>query len=159
MEQWLQKNIPAEFNIFPGFGASTVPSFASLFLGWGLPFICLLDRDGDGNAAREKLIHELLVDAEAVIQPKGASTIEDLFSHEDFKELIKSLDPDLTIETSENPSKAIRRQKIDKALLARKYAERVFAGQKNLTRKSSENIENLLKQIEESWAEAQSVAA
>jgi predicted ATP-dependent endonuclease of OLD family len=147
----LRKEIGKEFNIFPGFGASTVPNFASLFVGWGLPFVAILDRDGDGNAAREKLVRELLIDDKVIVQPKNALTIEDLFSHEGFKDLLKALDPAFTIETSETPAKAIRRQRIDKALLARKYAERVSGGLEGLTRKSSDGIQGFLEEVAQAW--------
>jgi hypothetical protein len=112
----------------------------------------LLDHDDQGEAAKVKLTRELLVDEQLIIQPRNASTIEDLFSPEDFRDLIRSLDPSLTVEAGELPSKAIRRQKIDKALLARKYAERVSAGQMALTKKSRDAIESLLEDITKAWS-------
>ncbi len=152
----LKKGTLDTFNIFPCFGASTIPTYASLFVGWGLRFVALLDRDGHGNAAREKLQKELLIHEKAIVQPKNASSIEDLFSHEDFKELAKALDPAFTIEASETPSKAIKRQRIDKVLLARKYAERVSAGNRTLTKRTSDNVESLFAQIEEAYTLASS---
>jgi hypothetical protein len=112
-------------NVFPGFGATTLPILGSLFIGWGLSFAILLDRDAEAAKTRDKLVKELLVPESRVVQPRDAMSIEDIFSADDFGVLLTSVDPTLTIQASETPSAAIKRQGIDKVLLARAYAQRV----------------------------------
>jgi len=153
----LGKKLTQEFNIFPARGAMSIPMYASLFIGWGLEFICLLDHDANGKAAKGKLDKELAVPANKIIQPQNALGIEDLFSFEDFRAVLKSLDEKLTINSGETPSNAIKRQKVDKVLLAKKFAEDVSAGKTNLTARSKEAIEKLLDAIVKAWGVAKAV--
>jgi predicted ATP-dependent endonuclease of OLD family len=140
-----------KFNIFPGYGATTIPLLGSLFIGWGFPFITLLDHDDQGRAVREKLIRDLLVPAARIVHPKDAKTIEDLISADDFRALLTDLDSSLSLNPSESPSTAIKRQNVDKILLARTYSERVVPGKTTMTKKSQDAITRLLTDIFDAW--------
>ena len=147
LTNWAQLFRPVfntEVNVLPSFGATTIPILASLFIGWRQTFAVLLDRDAEGLKVRERLTRELLVPEAQIVQPRNAIAIEDLFSAEDFRALLKALDPTLTLEANESPSAAVKRQNVDKVLLARTYAERVARGEKTLTNKTQRGIERLL---------------
>jgi hypothetical protein len=140
-------NILETMHIFPATGAASTVPLASLFIGWGLGFVALLDREPNGNAAREKLIRELGVPEGKVIQPEQALGIEDLFSLEEFRLLLASLDPALTIGPQEKPTTAMKRQQVDKVLLARKFAENQAAGNVNLSAETRDRVTALLNRI------------
>ena len=112
-------------NIFPVMGGATMPHFASLFTGWGLPFASLLDSDREGKQVRKKLENDLAVDPARIVHPQDTFvTIEDHLSTVDFRNVLNHIDPDLTIDDGELPSAAIRRQpSLDKVLFARKFCE------------------------------------
>jgi hypothetical protein len=111
----------------------------------------LLDNDDQGRSTREKLLRDLLVPASRVVHPRDAKTIEDLFSAEDFRTLLAEIDDSLSLNAGEPPSSAIRRQNIDKVLLARRYSERSATRKRELTRKSQEGITRLLSDISQAW--------
>jgi len=112
-----------EVSIFPGTAASTVPTLASLLIGWGVNFCALLDRDGPGNGAAKKLRDEMGIDPTVVIQFTGGIAIEDLFESADFSLLLKSYDPNLVVDPTLSLSKTMTKLSIDKVLLARHFAE------------------------------------
>jgi hypothetical protein len=136
-----------EVHIFPATGAMSEVTLASLFIGWGLDFVALLDREPNGDAARDKLLRELGVPQNRVIQPDQALGIEDLFSEPDFGVLLASLDPALTIQANEKPTAAMKRQKVDKVLLARRFAEDQSAGRVNPTPATRDRVAALLNRI------------
>jgi hypothetical protein len=111
-------------HVFPATGALSEVTLASLFIGWGIDFVAFLDREGNGNAARDKLIRELGIPENRVIQPDQALGVEDLFTEADFGSLLASLDPSLKINNGETPTKAVKRQRVDKVLLAREVLGR-----------------------------------
>jgi hypothetical protein len=139
------------FNIFPGTGATTIPLLSSLFTGWGLNFVTLLDNDDQGKTIREKLMRDLSVAPSRIVHPKDAKAIEDMFSFEDFRALLGAMDGALTLHQAETPSSAIKRQNIDKVLLARTYSERAASGKLALTKKSQDAISRLLSDIWNAW--------
>lgn len=118
-------NALKEVSIFPGTSASTVPTLASLLIGWGVHFCALLDRDGPGNGAAKKLREEMDIHEDAIIQLEGGVAIEDLFSIEDFEKVAKLFDPKIAIDVSLSSSKALTKSGINKVLLARYFSESV----------------------------------
>jgi len=140
-----------KFNIFPGTGATTIPLLASLFIGWGFKFVAALDNDEQGRSIRDKLIRELLIPPGRIVHPKDAKAIEDLMSPEDFRSLLGALDSSLTLAPAEAPTAAIKRQGVDKVLLARTFSERAASAKITLTKKSHEAINRLLSDILEAW--------
>jgi AAA ATPase domain len=140
-----------KFNIFPGTGATTIPLLASLFIGWGFNFVALLDNDEQGQSVREKLARDLLFPPSRIVHPRDAKAIEDLLSAEDFRALLGSMDNSLTLNPGETPTAAIRRQSIDKVLLARTFSERAAKSSITLTKKSHDGISRLLADILAAW--------
>ncbi len=108
-----------------------------------------MDNDDQGKNAYKKLADELSVPEARIVRPKEAKTIEDLFSHEDFRALLAGVDKSLTVNSGERPSAAIARQNVDKVLLARSFSEQ--AGTINLTRKSEDAIRRLLADLRDAW--------
>jgi hypothetical protein len=143
----LKDDLTTSCGIFPSMGAMSTTTLASLFIGWGLSFIVLLDRDDLGNAAREKLIKELGMQDDLIVQPDHAAGIEDLFSIDDFKSLLKHYGSELTLQPAESPTKFIKRVGIDKVLLARKYSEVSRAESHELTAKTRESILKLFAKL------------
>jgi hypothetical protein len=130
-------------NVLPGFGATTLLTLASLFIGWGQPFAVLLDRDEEGLKTRDRFSREFLIPEARLVLPKDATTIEDLFSHEDLRGLLAALDGNLTLEPNESASAALKRRAVDKVLLAGTYAERTARDDVALTKKTQQRIEKL----------------
>ena len=118
--------------IFPGTGAGTLTTLASLCIGWGLDFSVLLDRDDEGLKTAKKFERDLGLNPKRIIHPRNATTIEDLFDPNDFQALLHQHDRKLTMEAGENPSKAIKRLGVDKILLSRKFAEKPSSYSKSL---------------------------
>ena len=139
-----------DIHVFPAFGAMSTTTLASLFIGWGLEFAVLLDRDDAGTAARDKLVKELSVPESRIILPDQAAGIEDLLSPDDFKAGLKAYDPNLKQNDGESNSKTIRRLGVDKVLLARLYSELVSAEKVKPTHKTQENFKRLFNSVKES---------
>lgn len=146
MSQLLLPTFLEQFHIFPATGALSEVTLASLFVGWGLSFAALLDRDANGNAAKNKLIRELGVAENRVIQPEQAAGFEDLFSLADFRNLLARFDAALSINDGERPTAAIVRQHIDKVLLARTFAE--ATGAFNCSAETRERVLALFRAIQ-----------
>jgi hypothetical protein len=72
-----------------------------------------------------------------------------LFSRQDFQQLLSSLDGMLTIniQRDETPTAAMKRQNVDKVLLARRFAENVTAKAMNLTEETRQRVAALLNRI------------
>ena len=111
-----------EVSVFPGTSASTVPTLASLMIGWGVQFCALLDRDGPGNAAAKKLRDEMSVNPDCIVQITNGTAIEDLFDVADFGRLLESFDKSKTFDAGISPSKMMAKLDIDKVLLARHFS-------------------------------------
>jgi predicted ATP-dependent endonuclease of OLD family len=140
-----------KFNIFPGTGATTIPLLASLFIGWGFKFVVMLDNDDQGQSTRGKLTRDLSIMPSRIVHPRDAKAIEDLLSPEDFRALLSAMDNSLTLSACETPTAAIRRQSVDKVLLARTFSERAPNAKPTLTKKSNEGINRLLTDIIDAW--------
>ena len=80
-------NISDELNFVPSVGASKVIYIGAILFGWGLNPIFLLDNDRAGNLAKRRLIRNLGILEENIIQipEEREGTIEDIFSQNDFK--------------------------------------------------------------------------
>jgi predicted ATP-dependent endonuclease of OLD family len=145
-----------DFAVFPCTGARSVVTFASLMIGLGLRFLALFDRDSEGHDVKEKLENRLGIYPKAIVQPHNASSIEDIFSSDDFRKLLMDFDQELKPETGEMPSACIRRLKINKVLLGRKYTELVFSGKMNTpTQKTQDAANRLLDDIQSAWEDVE----
>ena len=141
-------------NMFPGTGASSTVLLSSLFIGWGLNFIVVLDHDEEGNAIKQKLVREMGIDEKQVVQPEQASGIEDLFSHNDFNELLESYNSSFKLNPGERPTRAIKRLGIDKVLLARNFAARASAGKVDLTKATQDSVRTFLNTVSKALVDA-----
>ena len=150
LQAWSAKYLPAlnqEYNIIPGTGAFSLITIASIFIGWGFPFQVLLDRDQQGEATKDKMIRELLINEEDIIQPRDACAIEDIFTREDFKKLLNDYDESLHPKENERPSSTVKRLGIDKAVLARTFSEKYQANKLELSDETNIRIKTLLETI------------
>ena len=86
----LKKQFHQELTIIPCTGASRIENIVSLFIGWDLEFVIVLDNDSAGRAAEKNLKKHFLIDDDRIIiiSSEKDSQIEDLFSVEDFNNLI-----------------------------------------------------------------------
>jgi hypothetical protein len=141
-------------SIFPGQGTGSSASLVSLFIGWGLEFAVLLDRDKSGQEAGQRLQKYFAVPETRILFPRSAVTTEDILSDENFRTLIAALDPSFNLLQDERPSGAIRRQKIDKVLLARKFSELTSTGTFVCDKKTEANAKRLLSDILRSFSKS-----
>lgn len=77
------------YHLLPATGADNVPIFANLLVGWGIPFVILLDDDVKGREVRRLLKERTFAESEermtaGVCRVRGKS-IEELFTKTDFK--------------------------------------------------------------------------
>lgn len=144
-------NLLSETSVFPATGAASITTLASLMIGWGVEFCCLLDRDSNGKQAAKKLVEYMGIGQECIVHPNDAAGIEDIFSPEDFRLLLKAYDERYTLEAKERPTSAIKRQKPNKVLLATRYAELVSKGEvcaETTSETTKENIRALFAGLE-----------
>ncbi|HHP1041084.1 TPA: AAA family ATPase [Bacillus thuringiensis] len=89
LEYYDLKEKYGELHIIPCTGASNVPNIASILMGWGLTYKCLLDNDEAGKEAKKKL-NKLTVNEMDIIfvTNEDKTAIEDLFSKNDFHKYV-----------------------------------------------------------------------
>lgn len=132
-------------------GTSNVPYSVSIALACSNKFAVFLDRDSAGDAAAEKLRKEMNINPEAIVQPQSAAGIEDIFSQQDFRNLITYFDSAIKVELTQRPCVTIKKMGIDKVLLSRKFAELVsdgFISNQSLTDKTIEAIHSLFSSLD-----------
>lgn len=111
--------------LIPCVGAKKIPQIVSLLIGWGLEFVAVLDNDKEGMDVKKTLSDKLMIEHEKIIfvSEKNGHSMEDLFSHDDFNDFVvadvKNDDKSLL------NSKFVKRKKLDKVLLAKKFLESV----------------------------------
>lgn len=134
-----------QFSFIPCTGATTERLIASIFIGWGIDFVAVLDMDREGRNAREN-IENLDVKKEQIIfsGEKDNTTTEDIFSHEDFNKYVldekEKRDKGSTLSNSEY----IKKKKLDKVLMAKEFSEREEI---TLSKETRENVKNLFDKI------------
>jgi hypothetical protein len=142
----LASDFLADKGILIAKGTPNVPYSVSLAIAHASNFAILLDRDDEGNAAADKLVKDMNISKEAIVQPHNSMGIEDAFSAQDFRALLVEFDPNLKLEANQRPCAAIKRLGVDKVLLARKFAELVNdrkLERKDLTDKTLEATANI----------------
>jgi predicted ATP-dependent endonuclease of OLD family len=85
----------AEFSVIPLTGVDRIHHILPILYGWGLQFVVVLDNDAEGNKQREKAQEGLHLDDAQIIMipmtsPDCDSTIEDMFTWDDFNRFILS---------------------------------------------------------------------
>jgi hypothetical protein len=74
-------------------GTKNIPNLVSLCLAWSKSFAVLVDRDDAGDDVRENLTKLMNISPKVIVSYKDAIAIEDLFSPDDFKQLLAKFDP------------------------------------------------------------------
>jgi predicted ATP-dependent endonuclease of OLD family len=136
-------------------GTKNIPNLVSLCLAWSRSFAILIDRDDAGDNVRKDLTDLMNISPKVIVSYKDALTIEDLFSAEDFRMLITKFDPRYKLAVNEAPSTLIKREKVDKVLLARKFAELIQTEDikpDGLTQKTKDAARQLLESLETALA-------
>lgn len=137
-------------SIFPGVSVTSIPILASLMIGWGVEFCALIDRDSTGDEIARKLQHDMDIAPKKIVRINNGAAIEDLFSANDFKALIKECGEGLQMLSTETPLKTIKRLNLDKVLIAKRFSELVSAGEltsANFTGKTMENVKALFAEL------------
>ena len=126
-----------DVNLVPSTGATNIPQLVSLLIGWGLEFLVVLDNDKEGIGVADELKDKLMVRESRIVfvSEQKESSIEDLFTHEDFNEFVldettANKDPEI------KNSKFLKNEDPDKVLLAKKFFEKI-----DKTRKDGKEIE------------------
>ncbi len=132
-------------------GTKNIPNLVSLCLAWSRSFAVLVDHDDAGNDVRKGLTDQMNISPKVIVSYKDILAVEDLFSSEDFRGLLAKFDPRFKLAPNEAPTTLIKREKIDKVLLARKFAELVQTEDikaEGLTQKTRDAVQHLLDSLE-----------
>jgi hypothetical protein len=132
-------------------GTKNIPNLVSLCLAWSRSFVVLVDHDDAGKELTATLVNQMNISPKVIISPKDALTIEDLISAEDFKFLLSRFDPRYSLRAGESPSSLIKRERLDKVLLSRRFAELVQTEEikaEGLTQKTRDGVRLLLESLD-----------
>lgn len=140
-----KKNVKTNF--MNGGGAPNMGLVGAILEGWGANVHYLYDndqgkKDGEKNLKAWKVLPEVI---KTVLKKEG-STIVDIFSLEDFKNLVLE-DTNLTYTSSNSDYVKGLKPKPDKVLLARKFLQKAKAGSVTLDNATKKNIEALFEEI------------
>ena len=138
----------------PCAGADTIKNIVPLLIGWDLKFVIVYDNDKEGNRAAKKLIKKYPFYNLKIIHippDKNDSSIEDLFTHDEFISFIPS-DIQRNIKTI-NPimsnSEFIKTVNIDKIILAQFFLNQARKNKIALSYTTINNFKNIFKKIAE----------
>ena len=127
---------------------------ASLFVGWEKPFVAVLDNDNEGRRRAKELRERLLLEERKIIMVSNTkdSTIEDLFTNDDFNKYILPDNEQNNDPTTPN-SKFIRR--MNKVLLARSFFEKAFSdgGDIKLSKETISNFTDVFGKIGDGFSQ------
>ena len=117
-------------NFIPCVGAQKIPQLVSLFIGWDLEFLVVLDRDSQGKKIAREL-EKLSIEQDRIIfiSEENEFSIEDLFTHDDFNAYV--LEETKNEDATTSNSKFLKGKKLDKVLLAKKFFEKMKHGTLN----------------------------
>ena len=142
------ENKTLKANFINGGGASNMGIVGAILEGWGADVHYLYDndqgkKDGIKNLKAWRVLPELI---KSVLK-KDDTTIVDIFSVEDFKNLVLE-NPALSYSSSNSEYIKGLKPKPDKVLLARKFLQKARAGSVALSQATKQNIILLFKEIE-----------
>ncbi len=136
-----------KLNFIFGGGAGNMPFVGTILHGWGTKVLYLYDkdqgkRDGERNLKDTWLVTKDLI--LAVLESEGS--IEDVFSLEDFKKFVLK---DESKSYAESNSTYIKKSKLDKVLLAKKFLEECQkdSSQINLSSTTTTNVGTLFTKL------------
>lgn len=139
-----------DFNFVFGGGAGNMPIVGTVLNGWGCKTVYLFDNDQGLKDGERNLKNNWLVNSDlilSVLDTKGS--IEDIFTGVDFCKFILN-DESKTI--SQTNSTYVKKQRLDKVLLAKGFLELVQNDPNvALSAKTKQNITELFKKIEETF--------
>lgn len=134
-------------NFVFGGGAGNMPFVGTILHGWGGKVVYLYDNDQGKKDGEKNLRNNWLVTKDlvlAVLNTEGS--IEDIFSSENFRKFV--LD-DTNKTYIESNSEYVKKNKIDKVLLAKKFLETVQNSTAiNLDKTTMDNLTKLFENIE-----------
>ncbi len=146
LKEFLPKSRVDDANFIPCVGAQKIPQLISLLMGWDLEFATVLDNDSEGKKIARDLSEKLAVADYKIIpiSSQDGSSIEDLFSHDDFNSVI--LDEEKNDDPNLSNSKFLKNKRLDKVLLAKNFLEKAKRTDKSQIRLSPTTL-NAFKDI------------
>jgi len=134
-------------NFIFGGGAGNMPVVGTILHGWGGKVIYLYDNDQGKKDGEKNLKDNWLVAKDLVLAVLStAGSIEDIFSPSNFQEFVLG---DKSKTYTESNSEYVKKSKLDKVLLAKKFLETCQNGTSiNLDTKSKDNLTKLFENIE-----------
>jgi len=137
----------AEINFIFGGGAGNMPKVGTILQGWGCNVIYLYDSDKGYKDALVNIKEDWAVTIPAMVDqlPISGSSIEDIFSHEDYvKYVLNGASKDASIKNSEHA----KSKKRDKVLDAKIFLERFRSEKIVLDAATKKNIKAVFSKIE-----------
>ncbi len=137
-----------KINFLPATGCTNVPTLANLMLGWGLSFSIVLDDDSHGRKVFKELKESKVCKEDKLIKIRDCQGIEDLFSSEDFFNVILK---DIETKTSKSNSEFMKTGNKSKVIVARDFMLGVDTGEikvSDLSKETKDRIKRLLSEIE-----------
>ncbi|MBL7909586.1 MAG: AAA family ATPase [Bacteroidia bacterium] len=109
------------YNFIFGGGAGNLGNIGTILNGWGCNVVYLFDNDQGKKNGMKNLIQTWKIQKEDIIAiSEESGAIEDSFSKEDFKKYFLE---DPTLDYKEKTSEYLKNNRIDKVLLAKKFAQ------------------------------------
>lgn len=134
-------------NFIFGGGAGNMPVVGTILHGWGGKVIYLYDNDQGKKDGEKNLKDNWLVAKDLVLAVLNtAGSVEDIFSPTNFQEFVLS---DTSKTYTESNSEYVKKSKLDKVLLAKKFLETCQNGTSiNLDTTTKDNLTKLFENIE-----------
>lgn len=139
-----------DINFIFGGGAGNMPFVGTILHGWGGKVVYLYDNDQGKKDGEKNLKDNWLVTKDLILAVLSTvGSIEDIFSLSDFKKFVLSDESKTYTETN---SEYVKKAKLDKVLLAKKFLE-ICQNETtiNLDKTTTENITKLVKSIESNF--------
>jgi len=134
-------------NFIFGGGAGNMPVVGTILHGWGGKVIYLYDNDQGKKDGEKNLKDNWLVTKDLVLAVLNtAGSVEDIFSPSNFREFVLN---DTSKTYTESNSEYVKKSKLDKVLLAKKFLETCQNGTSiNLDTMTKDNLTRLFENIE-----------
>ncbi len=137
-------------NFIPCTGAQRISQLVSLLIGWDLEFLVVLDNDKEGEKVRNELNKKLQLEENQIvfISDEKDSSVEDLFTHDDFNKFVLGETNDRNSEVKN--SKFLKDNRgVDKVLLAKRFFEKTknSAHKTELSKDTLDNFKRVFNEI------------
>lgn len=140
------EEILKDIAIIPSVGASKIPQLASLCAGWGIDYVAVFDKDSESRNVLKEMENLYDFNKSIVICEEENCSIEDLFSRNDFNNLISE-----TGKQNQNSRNSvfIKENNIQKVLFAKKFYDQTKKSIKDLTlsKETKDNFKKLFENI------------